>query len=342
MPRTLVLVAAVTLAFQGSACYGQEPWAVLHTEGGAVCSVAFSPDGKTLAVACDDGTIRLWGIPTGKSRLYRQKRDGFAFSLAFSPDGNSLAWGEVANASREEIYNGFVGDWPCCVRMLDLHTGKQQVLARARTKHYQVDVAYSSNGKTLAFCVDAAIRLLDLPSGRERTVVRGGGATAPELAFSPDGKVLAVSSGKEKKFEVRLWDVGTAKVKAIHPVEADFLGPMAFSPDGKVLGVGVGSVVRLWEVKSWKEVATLRGPEEVIRSLAFSSDGKTVATGASCSPVLLWDVQRGKQLRKVGPRPGFIHWFAVAFSRDGRLLASAGADGTVRLWSVPALLKAGK
>jgi WD40 repeat protein len=80
-------------AFRGPVCYGQEPWAVLQPKGGQVNSVAFSPDGKMLAAACENGTIELWEVATHRRRATLKGHTDRVNSVAFSDDGRLLAAG---------------------------------------------------------------------------------------------------------------------------------------------------------------------------------------------------------------------------------------------------------
>ncbi|MCI0464031.1 MAG: WD40 repeat domain-containing protein [Gemmataceae bacterium] len=157
------------------------------------------------------------------------------------------------------------------------------------------------------------------------------------IAFSPDGKLLASSTGPA----VKLWDVDKQKLIAtlVAGAENRAVHCVAFSPDGKTLATAGGGVT-LWDVATRKVKAFLKGEGENrdVRSVAFSPDGKTLAAGGS--GVTLWDVVTRKEKGSLSHKEAV---FSVAFSPDGKTLASGGgkfasngqpADGEVKLWEV--------
>src|SRR5947209_5077881 len=102
-----------------------------HTE--VVFAVAFSPDGKTLASASQDNTIKLWGVKTGEEHAILKGHTSVVSSVAYSPDGKTLA-----SASRDKT-----------IKLWDVQTGKEQTTLKGHT-NIVFAVAYSPDGKTLA------------------------------------------------------------------------------------------------------------------------------------------------------------------------------------------------
>jgi WD40 repeat protein len=298
----------------------------LH-QSAPVNSVAFSPDGKTLASASDDYTVRLWDLTT-RQLLGQPLRGhgGKVNSVAFSPDGKTLA-----SASNDYT-----------VRLWDVAT--RQPL-RELLGHSDIvnSVAFSPDGKTLASTGwDRTVRLWDVATRQSLgKPLRGHSNSVNSVGFSPDGKTLASASGDRT---VRLWDVATRQSLG-EPLSGhtDYVFGVVFSPDGKTLASASGDrTVRLWDVATRQNLGEpLRGHSNSVYGVAFSPDGNTLASASSDQTVRLWDVARHQPLGKIlSSNSGGA--LSVAFSADGKRLAWASNDQTVRLWDVATLSPNGK
>ncbi|MYB02319.1 PQQ-binding-like beta-propeller repeat protein, partial [Candidatus Poribacteria bacterium] len=151
-----------------------------------------------------------------------------------------------------------------------------------------------------------------------------------DIAFSPDGKLLASTS---EDTTARLWDVETREtLHRFRERNGNALSSVAFSPDGKTLAGGSYKTINLWDVQTGRY---LRKLEDSINSkrLAFSPDGKTLISGNRYNTVhLLLNVKTGIELRKTITHTQSIG--SIAFSPDGKILASGGLDNTVHLWDM--------
>jgi WD40 repeat protein len=219
--------------------------------------VAFSPDGKTLAIAGQyapknllegpfERTIRLWDIEKGKvvkeckqeldaERVNETGNTDGLRAIAFSRDGKLLASADA--------------DWK--VRVLDVETGKTLLTLDGHTSVVWA-VAFAPDGKTLVTgSHDKTARVWDAQTGRELRKLAGHKGLVHSAAFSPDGRLAATGGLLEKGGlagvpEIILWDASTWEVKKVLPNDRGGKS-VAFSPDGKTLAVG-GNQIALWRV----------------------------------------------------------------------------------------------
>ena len=220
-----------------------------------VSTVAFSPDGKTLASGSSDNTIILWDVASG--RPIGQPLRGYnssIYSVAFSPDGKTLASGSGDNT----------------IILWDV--ASQQPIGQPLRGHDSsiYSVAFSPDGKTLASgSADYTVILWDVSTAFNTSVAHASGQPIGQplqshsdhvstVAFSPDGKTLASGSSDDT---IILWDVASRQPIGQPFSHRDAVNSVAFSPDGKTLASGGDDdTIILWDVNpaSWVEKSCQR------------------------------------------------------------------------------------
>ena len=334
--------------------------AQLGTGAGLVSSVAFSPDGRTLASSNAGGTIRMWNVadpahasqlgPPRTADVAEQIAGGGAdvASLAFSPDGRTLASSDNSDAG------GYIQLWDVADRAHPRPRGQAQPPSINTSDHqaHSDSLAFGPDGRTLAsgdgngtiqlwgIADPADLRALGQP-------LTGSAVAVDSVAFSPDGHILASGNADGT---IRLWHIADpAHPQPIGPILTGGTGAaysVAFSPDGHTLASGDGNgTVRLWDVTDParpRSLGSISTGSDGVASLAFSPDGHILASGSLDGTIWLWHVTNPADPSPLGQRlTGGDGVASLAFSPNGHTLASGSLDGAVRLWSLPQTVLAG-
>ncbi|MDA0562849.1 serine/threonine protein kinase [Streptomonospora sp. S1-112] len=287
------------------------PEAVLPDPSVEVLSVAYNPDGSTVAVVNGDSGFHVMDARSGEL-VTTVEREGMVNGVAFSPDGGLLA---LADSFED------VALWD---------TGSEEDAATLDTS--ATAIAYSPDGALVA-TANGASKLWDAETGEETATLeeRGNGVDVTTLAFSPAGGLIATAGNDDV---VRLWDVESGEETAAFEHE-DQVMSLAFSPDGATLAVGTetehAGAVRLWDVEAGEETAELHH-DGGVRSVAYSPNGEMLATAGP--GVAVWDTGSQERIEELLPYHSYS-MRSVAFHPDGTALA-AGGDGVFQMWTVDA------
>jgi WD40 repeat protein len=284
-----------------------------------VSSVAFSPDGQTLAVGDGVGGLSLWDVRSRSRNGDRFRAHTHAvLGLAFSPDGRTLASAGSVDRTAFQLQVG--GRLPAAPPLL-VHEAK----VRSATFDRQARLVAVGGD-------DGTVALWDL-RGRRLLWRRPAGDGSPVLsvAIREDGRLLAAG---DRTGAITLFDVAGG-VRRRWPAGQSSVTSLAFGPDRRTLiSGGRNGAISIWDTRDWTR-RQLVGHTGSVVALALSRDRRLLASGGFDNSVMVWDLDRR---RRVGP-PLLGHTgpvFGIAFGRTSNVLASAGNDGQVILWDLTA------
>ncbi|HZO31879.1 MAG TPA: WD40 repeat domain-containing protein [Chloroflexota bacterium] len=288
-------------------------------------SIAFTPDGETLATGSADQAIRFWRVPDG---VLTQALTGHGevSDIAFTPDGQTLAF--TAGNGTVRVTRASDGAQLLSWKPHDLGV-RSMTLSPDGTMLATGEGVTSHHGRVQT---DTSVRLWRVSDGALLRTFQGEHRPIRDLAFSPDGQSLAASAWAGG---VTLWQISTGRIVRTFDGEWEAAENLAFSPDGQALTASAdGRVIPLWRVSDGTRFKTIDARPGVVLSTAFSADGTIVATGDKGSAIHLWHAADGTLLRTLKPADASAtaEIDRMAFSPGGEILVASSSDGVVWLW----------
>ena len=240
-----------------------------------VTDVSFSPDGRRIAAASDDDTVKVWDAGTGHETLTLKGRtDGFmGAGLAYSPDGR-----RIASASKDKT-----------VKVWDAGTGQKELTLKGHTGWVH-GVAFSPDGRRIASASDDfTVKVWDAGSGKETLTFKGHTVQVNSVSFSPDGRRIASADGDSS---VKVWDAGSGQEMLTLKGHTAGIMRVAYSPDGRrIASASLDETVKVWDASTGQETLTLKGHTGFVNGVAFSPDGRRIASASSDGTVKVWDAR---------------------------------------------------
>ncbi len=306
-----------------------------------VTSVAFSPDGKSLAVGLTTGGTNSYSPSSFGGEIYMFNRATLKQStymllaggtVTFSADGQLLAAAGGTGQHQVYLVNSVSGGGAALPPIAGF--GGQRIKS----------LAFSPDGQLLAATdTSGGFNLWSTATRRPIDTQLSGQSVSNAIAFSPDGDTIAVGESGE----ISLWDTDSGSMDDTIEVPGNgSVGPVAYSPDGKLLVAALpDGRIGLWGADTQRRLGILHDTgSQGTESVAVSPDGRMLAVGDGNGKTYLWDLPTEKLVatltNPVGPVPAGLgtqppHAVdSVAFSPDGKTLATSDTDGSAYLWRV--------
>lgn len=286
-------------------------------DGYGVTYVAYSPDGKLLAVTTGNGQVILYDANNLSQVNSLQVGNDVLWGLAFSPDSTRLVTGGAGGVA--VIWN--------------ITNNISQPLTGGHTGDIQA-VAFNRDGTRIATAgADSLAIVWDANSRRPIFRLAGHTGYVNSVAFSPDGKRLAASGGEDRS--IILWDISVPATPQVLTITGhrDWIYAIAFTKDGSnIVSVSADRTVRFWDTTYGRPSLMLVGHKDQIYGLSLSPDGKRIATSSKDKTVRIWNIspEGSRELLTFDNRDS-VH--SVALSPDGKQLVTAGKDDLAHLWN---------
>jgi WD40 repeat protein/serine/threonine protein kinase len=316
-------------------------------------SAQFSPDGKRIVTASDDGTARVWDAQNGQPLTGPLQHGHKVTSAQFSPDGKRIvtaSWDQArvwdAQSGKpltEPLQHGGLVDSaqfsPDGERILtvrgatilvwDAQSGRQLTELKHRALAFVNSAQFSPDGKRILTASGLLARVWDAQSGKALTESLQHNGVVNSAQFSADGKRIVTAS---RDGMARVWDAQSGQPLTEPLKHNTVVSSAQFSPDGtRIVTATWAGVARIWDAQSGKMLPGPSNQDNRVNSAQFSPDGKRILTSSGMT-ARVWDAQSGKPLTEPLQHSGVVT--SAQFSPDGTRILTASRDGTARVWDV--------
>jgi len=289
---------------------------ILPGHDAGIYGMAWSPDGRFLASASEDKTIRIWNVEDGAMTRQLEGHEGFVECVSWSPEGNALASGSQDNT----------------VRLWEI---KSDTFTKILGRHEDnvLSVAWSSDKHLLASgSIDRSTKVWDLKDSKLLRVYDGQNDAVNCVSWSPDGKILA-SGSADKTVQLRVaYSHELLQVMNEH----GWISSIAWTPNGQFLAVGTGNgTVGIWNtLPPYHQAAVLEAHTERVLCVAFSADGRLLASKSADDMVRLWECESWKEMACLKGERG-VYLSGLAFHPKESVLATRDdSENVINIWDI--------
>ncbi|NJN09560.1 MAG: hypothetical protein HC815_16875 [Richelia sp. RM1_1_1] len=275
--------------------------------------INFSPDGKIIASASADNTVKLWNAKNGALLRSLIGHTNSVWSVSFSPDGQIIA----STAS-----DGTIKLWNVNGTLIKTLKGHNSIL---------LDASFSFDGKILAVAAaNGKVGLFDLDNGSLIKIIDGHTEPVWSVDLSPDNLLATASLDRT----VKLWNIFDNTLIKTFKGHTNKIASVNFSPDGKLLATAsFDNTINLWNVSNGTLIHTFTDHIAPVHSVTFSPNGRKIISSSEDGTIKLWNLNQ-TQIKPQTFKGHNGHVLNVVFSPDGKTLASTSSDSTIRLWNI--------
>ncbi len=295
--------------------------------GAGITNLAYSADGSLLIAQCDNQAVKIYDAA---KKTFLREVVGVAKQAAISPNGRIIASVDKSSQEDDDM------DIRRTVALWNVFNGKKLRTFIGNSPRV-LCFAFSPDGTKLTTGgADRAMRTYDVATGRDASEFNGYRKVIKAVAFDKTGNHLATAHSDKDGNNIRLWDLEKGTEPADLKAPLIQVASLSYTADGKTLVAGGTSLdnksIAIWNVETGKMTKTITTDDSPIQAVAVSPDGSMIASGAIDSVVSLWNPQTGKLDKKLRGHRKSV--YSVQFSPDGKTLATASSDRTIRLWDV--------